>query len=223
MTIFPNVIYFCDKTINTLSSQQADLWKRLNPNYEIKLYDNQQCRTFLLETYGELYVNIFDFLKDGPIKADFWRICILYTYGGVYSDIDNIPIIAINDFIEEGIDFLTCSAYMGEMAFNPNFIISNKDNIILKKCIEWYIDKYKNNHEYSYWEWSIMKTFTDVLKLDNYNRDEGIYNLDNIKIQIIKECPGNDHYDAHNVYKEKIIFNNSSDKWAHENHCFILE
>ena len=43
-----------------------------------KLYDDEMIKLFLLEEYGELYKNIFDYLVHGPIKADFWRICILY-------------------------------------------------------------------------------------------------------------------------------------------------
>jgi len=88
-TQYPKVIYFCNKTLDKME-QYANNWKKLNPDYEIKLYDNKLCREFLVESYGEYYGEIFDFLKDGPIKADFWRACILYKNGGVYSDINNM-------------------------------------------------------------------------------------------------------------------------------------
>ena len=54
--------------------------KKIYPDYEIELYDDKDCIKFLKKNYGQLYVDIFNFLKDGPIKADFWRLCILYKY-----------------------------------------------------------------------------------------------------------------------------------------------
>ena len=218
---FPKVIYLCNKTISESEIKACNLWKELNPEYEIKLYSDSMIEEFLMENYGEVYKNIFDYITDGPIKADFWRICILYKYGGVYSDIDNIPLIQLNDFIENDVDFVTCSSYW-RYNFNPNFIICNKENSILKNCIEWYIHKYTNNHRYDYWDWSIMSCFTQNIHLENYKKEEGIYNNGNLKVQIIKECSGNNHHDAHNIYKEKRVFNNRSENWDAGLHKFII-
>jgi hypothetical protein len=217
----PKTIYFCNKTLDKIK-EYADNWKKLNPEYEIKLYDNKMCKEFLLNEYGQLYVDIFNYLTDGPIKADFWRVCILYKYGGVYSDIDNEPLVPLKDFIEPDIDFVTCSSYWDSMNFNfnPNFIISNKNNIILKNCIDWYINKYNKKDTYDYWDWSIMKAFTDILHLKNFTKEDAIYYQNNMKIQIIKECPGNNHYDAHNIYKNKRVFNNRYESWDFSSHSF---
>lgn len=218
--MYPKVIYFCNKKISKYELITSNNWKKLNPEYEIKLYDDEMIKLFLLKEYGELYKNIFEFLKDGPIKADFWRICILYKKGGIYSDIDNVPLVKLSDFIETDIDFVTCSAYW-RFNFNPNFIIANKDNIILKRCIEWYVIKYINRDKYDYWDWSIMNVFTQILHLENYNKEWGVYQLDNMKIQIIKECPGINHYDAHNIYNNKRVFNNRHPGWNCVSHNFI--
>lgn len=217
----PKIIYFCNKTLDKMK-EYADNWKKINPEYDIKLYDNELCSKFLLDEYGQLYLDIFNYLTDGPIKADFWRICILYKYGGIYSDIDNQPLVPFNEFLESDIDFATCSSYWDSMNFNfnPNFIVSTKNNIILKNCIDWYINKYNKKDTYDYWGWSIMKAFTDTLHLTNYKKEYGIYYLDNMKIQIIKECSGNNHYDAHNIYNNKRVFNNRYANWDSNTHSF---
>jgi mannosyltransferase OCH1-like enzyme len=216
---FPKVIYMCNKTIGPSELMSSNNWKKLNDDYEIKLYDDEMIKLFLLQDYGELYKNIFEYLKQGPIKADFWRICILYKNGGVYSDIDNMPLVPLNEFIENDIDFVTCSSYW-QYNFNPNLIISSKDNIILKKCIDWYIKKYNNRDPYSYWGWSIMNVFTQTLHLENYKKDWGIYKLNDMKIQIIKECNGPTHYDAHNIYNNIKVFNNRLPNWDYSLHEF---
>jgi hypothetical protein len=216
---WPKVIFLCNKTIGDNEYRMAMKWQSLHPDYEIHLYDDSMIKNFLLNEYGELYVNIFDYLNSGPIKADFWRLCILYKYGGVYSDIDNDPLVKLEDFIEKDVDFVTCSSYI-HYNYNPNFIVSNKGNSILKNCIDWYIHKYNKREPFDYWEWSIMNAFTQVLQLDNYNKESGIYRTNGINVQIIKECPGTNHYDAHNMYKNTRVFNNRCPDWDAGTHSF---
>jgi len=217
---YPKVIYFCNKRIGKNDILSSNNWKILNPDYEIKLYDDEMIKSFLLKEYGELYVDIFNYLKDGPIKADFFRICILYKKGGIYSDIDILPLVPLSDFIEKDIDFVTCSAYI-HFNFNPNFIISTKNNIILKKCIDWYIDRYHKKKIWKYWRWSIMNAFTKNLHLPNYKKKYGIYYLDDMKIQIIQEHNGKHHYDAYNVYNGIRVFNNRQESWNAKTHSFL--
>ena len=215
---FPKVIYFCNKTLDKMV-EYSNNWKKLNPDYQIKLYDDGLCKRFLLKHFGKLHYEIFNFLKDGPIRADFWRICILYHYGGVYSDIDNEPLQSIDSFVDQGVDFVTCSSYW-RYNFNPNFIITHKHSPILKTCIDWYIDTYNRKVEYDYWTYSIMNCFTQTLHLKDYRKEPGIYSLFNLRVQIIKEVSGKNHYDAHNVYNGVRIFNNRYSTWDFDNHCF---
>jgi len=217
--MYPKVIYLCNKTISDHDIASANNWKKLNQEYEIILYDDEMIKSFLLKEYGELYINLFEYLKDGPIKADFFRICILYKKGGIYCDIDTLPLVPLSDFIENDVDLVTCSAYWC-FDFNPNFIVSNKDNAILKKCIDWYVNKYNAKCDYDYWGWSIMHAFTQNLHIENYQKEGGIYHVDDMKIQIIKECSGSHHYDAHNIYNDVRVFNNRQEHWDHDAHGF---
>jgi hypothetical protein len=157
------------------------------------------AKDFLYTYFGKLHCDLFDFLIDGTIKADFWRICILYIYGGIYTDVDNVPLIQISQFVEKNVDLVTCTSYI-HYNFNPNFIICNKNNALLKKM--YYV------------------VFFPI----NYSKQEGIYICDNYKIQIIKECPGDNHYDAclptHNVYGGKRVFNNRMECWDFKKHEF---
>jgi len=224
ITKFPKVIYFCNKTIGKNDLEATNKWKILNPEYEIKLYDDIMCKSFLLENFGQLHSDIYDFLKDGPIKAGFWRVCVLYVYGGVYSDIDNKPVVAFDQFVENDIDLLVCSSYANipplSFNFNPNLICCSKGNSILKTAIDWYLDKYNKGDAYAYWDYSVVRCFTDILHLDNYNKADGIYYLNTMKIQILKEICGKTIFDNHNIYKNEIIFYNRSEIWDSINHKF---
>ena len=218
--MLPKTIYFCNKTLDRME-ENSNKWTCLNPKYNIQLYDDTMCQTFLLKEYGQLYSDIFQFLKEGPIKADFWRVCILYKYGGVYSDIDIEPFIPLDAFIEEDSDLVTCSSWLHNHTFNPHFIVAKKNNIILKKCIEWYINKYKRKEKYDYWDWSIMSAFKENLTLDNYNKDWGVYYSDSMKIQMLQEIEGKNGYISHSIYYNIRIFNNRSTNWNYISHSFL--
>lgn len=161
--MIPKVIYMCHKKLDKIAIYSKN-WQKLNPEYEIKLYDDEMCKKFLLDEYTQLHLDIFNFLQDGPIKADFWRICIINKYGGLYVDADIQPLIPLNKYIEDDDDFITCISQNFnknnlEFQFNPHFIYSDKNNPILQKCIDRYIQHYKNKVPYSYWGWSICKFF----------------------------------------------------------------
>jgi mannosyltransferase OCH1-like enzyme len=153
----------CDKTLTNIKLYSQN-WKRLNPEYEIRLYNDAMCKDFLLKEYSQLYVDIFNFLKDGPIKSDFWRVCIIYKYGGLYVDADIQPLVPLNKYIDDDDEFVTCISMNFNknklpFQFNPHFLMCNKNDIILKQCIDRYIEQYKNKVPYDYWGWSVCKLF----------------------------------------------------------------
>ena len=51
------------------------------------LFNDDACREFLSVTFPTDIVNAYDLLIPTAFKADLWRYCILYMFGGVYMDI----------------------------------------------------------------------------------------------------------------------------------------
>ena len=154
----------CHKNLDKIKIYSEN-WKRLNPGYDIKLYDDELCKNFLLKEYSQLHLDIFNFIPDGPIKADFWRVCIINKYGGLYVDADIKPLVPLNKYIDNSDEFVTCiSSNFNknnlQFQLNPHFILSNKNNVILQNTIDEYIKYYKNKVAYSYWGWSICKLMT---------------------------------------------------------------
>ena len=210
--MFPKVIYICNKNLDFIKHYSKN-WKILNPDYEIKLYDDNLCNEFLKNEFSQLHSDIFNYIKDGPIKADFWRVCIVYKYGGLYVDADIEPLLPLKDYIEKEADFVSCLGY-NDNPFNPHFIMANKEDDFLKKCIDTYIDYYNNKKRYSYWGWSITLIFTQLLKNMNFynthNLYDGLYTIENKKYQFINEIfPHRANLnDVYCVYKGLRVFNN---------------
>ena len=81
--------------------------KKLNPEYQYKLYDDSDCREFLLKNFGDNYANAFDVLVPGAFKCDFWRYAVLYVNGGVYLDMDIKPLYGFNDILKSTDTFVS--------------------------------------------------------------------------------------------------------------------
>ena len=164
--MIPKVIYMSHKNLNDIEKYSQN-WKLLNPDYEIKLYDDELCEKFLLEEYSNKHANIFNFIKHGPIKCDFWRVCVINKYGGLYVDADIEPLVPLKEYIDDDDYFVSCISTNfdnnnnQEFKFNPHFILSDKNNPILQKCIDKYIELYYNrSRNYSYHNWSICRLMT---------------------------------------------------------------
>ena len=69
------------------------------------LFNDDACREFLAMTFPTDVVYAYDRLIPTAFKADLWRYCILYMFGGVYMDIKykwNSDTVTIRDVIEGG-------------------------------------------------------------------------------------------------------------------------
>ena len=73
--IIPKTIYMCHKELNYIETYSQN-WKILNPEYELKLYDNNMCEQFLLNEYGQLFKDVFNFIPDEFM----WMLILNHLY-----------------------------------------------------------------------------------------------------------------------------------------------
>lgn len=216
----PKIIYICHKNIDCLH-MTYNFWKKLNPTYQIKLFDDAMCEKFLLEQFSELHKSVFNFIPDGPIKSDFWRVCILYKCGGIYVDADIHPLVPLKAFLSRDSDLVTCITKHNRN-FNPHFIAARKNDPMLKECIEEYI-KYYNNRSYEYWNWSIVHVFNRQLSnvKDHYNKmpTSQLFTLDNKKYQLFIETTTHDENHKNFVHD---IMKKLKPHGMHDYYCSFL-
>jgi hypothetical protein len=85
----------------------------LNPEYEYKFYNDNDCRQFLIDNYkdDEDFKNIvdaFDIIIPGPIRSDLFRYAYLYKYGGCYFDCKMIIFKPLNKIIDSNDTLILC-------------------------------------------------------------------------------------------------------------------
>ena len=105
-------------------------------DYKFYLCDDDMCIDFLKKHFTNDVVYAFEHLIPGAFKADLWRYCVLYKYGGVYMDIklNCINGFKLNELIHE-------ECYPKDVPHRQNgiwqgFLICKPKNIILKQCID---------------------------------------------------------------------------------------
>ena len=223
--MIPKDIYICYKNLQQLE-EYSQIWKELNPEYTLHLYDDQMCIDFLEKEYSPLHAEIFKYISDGPIKADFWRVCILYRYGGLYVDADIEPIIPLRNYIDNTADFISCFCFEYRTMINPQFLMTYSGDIILNKCIDTYIKYYNEKKRYDYWDWSIvyiMKNILNSICIDEKYYKNYLFIYNNKKYQFLQviDYYSNCSYYRFCIYNNNIkVFNNYFKDYDHCNHKF---
>lgn len=69
--------------------------KTIYPSAEYTLYDDAHIREFLSEEFAPEVLGAYDLMAPFAYKADLARYCLLYTFGGLYSDLSYQHIRAI--------------------------------------------------------------------------------------------------------------------------------
>jgi len=180
----------------------------LNPNYNISFSDDHDCYKFLNNYFCSDFAEYFKNIKWGPIKADFWRLCVLYVFGGVYYDIDINPHASVDTFIEKNTTFSTCLDYKNRAMFQA-FIATTPENPILLECLMiMYLKKFIKRKNYS-----IMMGTKDMRAVLENNwigqpfRGDYTYNVKGQKIKILQEYSPNGNLGDFKVrYKNRILF-----------------
>ena len=172
-------------------------WKELNKDYTIDFSLEHDCISFLRDNFDSTITNTYNDIKEGIYKADLWILCKLYIVGGVYTDIDLVPYISIDEIINTNNSTLYSCLNEGNNGILQKFIITKPKNPLILS----FIFSYLKNNEYNYSrdmynciKWN-LKSYVDTaseiaseidfnLKSDT-NIISGInYNLDIVKLDI---------------------------------------
>ena len=132
------------KTLPPLMTNAVNTIISVNPRFKYYLYDDNDCRDFIKNSFPENVLEAYDALIPGAYKADLWRYCILYKEGGIYLDIKYKP---INQF--KFINLTEKEHWVLDMdnygIYNA-LIVTRPGNSILLKAIEQIVENVKKKY-----------------------------------------------------------------------------
>lgn len=76
-------------------------WKKFKDEFEYNFFSNEECEKFMKENFKGIIYNIYKKLPLSVMKADLWRYCVIYHYGGIYADADTLLLCNPNEIIKD--------------------------------------------------------------------------------------------------------------------------
>ena len=136
------------KTLPKKMQENVDRMRIVNPEFNIQIFDDCDCRKFIKNNFTEDILTAFDTLKPGAYKADLWRLCILYINGGIYIDIkfnciNNFKFIALTER-----EYLVLDRpnhwKEGQIGIYNALLVAKPKNILFFRCINKISENVKN-------------------------------------------------------------------------------
>lgn len=102
----------------------------LNPEYEYRIFDDEQSRIFIKDNFDTNTLKAYDLLISGAFKADLFRYCYLYINGGCYFDCKSILRKPLREIILSNDDFILCKD-IGTGYYNAVMMSIPKNNLVM--------------------------------------------------------------------------------------------
>lgn len=194
-----------------------------NPEFTYYLFDDNDCLSFLRDNFEPEVLHAYQSLKPGAYKADLWRYCVLYKYGGVYIDIKYHCVngFTFMDLMDD--EYFVCDNYdaLKQLAVYNAFMICKPGNEILKKCIIKCVDnvnqKYYGNNPLEVTGPLLMIQFFHSEDRQKLNRLQFIHN-DSITLNgkvILEQYP--EYRQEQSAFANKTHY----DTLWHKRDCFV--
>mmetsp|Transcript_11834 Transcript_11834/g.13753 ORF Transcript_11834/g.13753 Transcript_11834/m.13753 type:complete len:316 (+) Transcript_11834:118-1065(+) len=90
ISLIPKIIWQTAKSHNPppASKKIIETWDKKNPDWKQTLLDDEELVAFISTYFNQTVVNAFKDLPLPVMKADFFRLAVMYYEGGVYADVD---------------------------------------------------------------------------------------------------------------------------------------
>lgn len=103
-------------------------------DFDYRFMITEDRAEFIKSNYSQEIFDSYSRIQIGAAQADFWRVLVLYKYGGIYMDIDAHLVWPLSSIIKIEQTELYILARKGDIT--NYFIASKNDNIHLKEMID---------------------------------------------------------------------------------------
>ncbi len=137
--------------VSPLVYERVQKMQQDNPDWHYCFFSDEMCREFIKKHFDSDVLAAYDILIPGAYKADLWRYCVLYHYGGVYMDIKMTALVSLDDIVINQPGFMVArdieeSFRAGNFYCYNAFMCSQKKHPILKLALIQVINNVKNGY-----------------------------------------------------------------------------
>jgi mannosyltransferase OCH1-like enzyme len=139
---------------------QARTWRKHNPSWEYRLWDEDALKALIRHRYREL-LPVYEAYESVVARADIGRYAILHAFGGLYVDTDTICVRPIDPYFLEPNVSLYVQVYDNPIwAVNPDELTESVSNALIA-CIPghaiWqHVFRYLRESEHPQYFWILV-------------------------------------------------------------------
>ena len=168
-----NIIQTYNSDIKNLPYEAKECikkWKDKNPSWNYMYFGEQDRLSFIEKNFDSEWIFLYNKLPLGIMKANLFKYMSLYILGGLYVDLDHIPNMPIEKWLDLNKKFvLVGDEDEKEFIFSIAVIASESKNIILKSVLDTVKEKiiennFKKNIKQSVFEITGEIAFTKGIK-----------------------------------------------------------
>jgi len=117
-------------------------WNKYSKMFNYQFFNDEMCNEFMKQNFDEKINIAYSMLPMAVMKADLWRYCILYKYGGIYADTDTVCNINPTIFINKS--FMTVAPEPAHNYFCQWSFAAPAGSPILKSIIDLSVERILN-------------------------------------------------------------------------------
>lgn len=154
--MIPKILHACwfgGKPIPEEAQKYIDTWKKYNPEYEIKIWNEQTFDITSNQYAYEAYQN-----RKFAFVTDYVRLKVLYDFGGIYMDTDVEVLKPLDDLLQ----YPAFSGFEGPNRIPTGTMGAEKHNKWIRLLLDYYDDKHFVLEDGNLDLTTNVKTITDI-------------------------------------------------------------
>lgn len=139
-------------TVNSHLFSTISTWKEMNINYDYMYWNDDDCYTFIKDNFDTSVLEAYNMLYAGAYKSDIFRLCVLYIYGGIWTDISSLCEVPLDKIINnENLIIVKDTDDVQTRYGNiyQAFIITEPKNNIILYILQFTVNRVINHEEFN--------------------------------------------------------------------------
>jgi Glycosyltransferase sugar-binding region containing DXD motif len=144
--MIPHILWQTAKTVGDLDNknckQLINTWATRSPSIDLRFMDDEGCDSFIRRYFSDEVYSVYQSLPLGIMRADFWRVAVIYIHGGIYSDVDVYCAQNIAPLLE-GKDIVILEEHPNSGSISNYCFAAKPGHPLLKQTIDAFVTNYR--------------------------------------------------------------------------------
>lgn len=146
--MIPPILWQTAKSENDLFVFKSHIysWVENNPTIDNRFMNDAMCENFIRDNFSDEVFFVYTSLPLGIMRADMWRIAVIYINGGIYADMDTVCHTNIYNLLQDK-DIVVCEEHTGSNDVANYFFAATPNHPVLKTTIDNMVESFNNSFD----------------------------------------------------------------------------